>query len=154
MVNKLLVQVPPPPLLLAPPRIRTPIVSFGQGASVLGAARCQHKCYDVAVPSAGASEQRVHYEDHLVNALWGNHLWPFSGIIRISQHTLYAKYRGSKVAYKEKISLQQIVKTHRVARLEASKLSLDNRLTDCGGVVSLTCRPPLTPRKIAGNYFF
>jgi hypothetical protein len=38
---------------------------------------------------------------------------------------------------------------------EMSRLShfLDNRLTDGGKAVSLTCRPPFTPRKIAGTHF-
>jgi hypothetical protein len=30
---------------------------------------------------------------------------------------------------------------------------LDNRLTDGGKVVSLTYRPPFTPRKISGTHF-
>jgi hypothetical protein len=30
---------------------------------------------------------------------------------------------------------------------------LDNRLTDAGEVVSLTRRPPFTPRKIPGTHF-
>jgi hypothetical protein len=38
---------------------------------------------------------------------------------------------------------------------ETSRLShfLDNQLTDGGEVVSLTCRPPFTPRKIPGTHF-
>jgi hypothetical protein len=38
---------------------------------------------------------------------------------------------------------------------ETSRLShfLDNWLTDGGEVVSLTCRPPFTPRKIPGAHF-
>jgi hypothetical protein len=30
---------------------------------------------------------------------------------------------------------------------------LDNRLTDGGEVISLTCLPPITPRKIPGTHF-
>jgi hypothetical protein len=30
---------------------------------------------------------------------------------------------------------------------------LDNRLIDRGESVSLTCRPPFTPKKIPGTYF-
>jgi hypothetical protein len=38
---------------------------------------------------------------------------------------------------------------------ETSRLPqfLDNRLTEGGKVVSLTCRPPFTPRKIPGTHF-
>ena len=38
---------------------------------------------------------------------------------------------------------------------ETSRLQhfLDNRLTDDGDVVSLTRRPPFTPRKIPGTHF-
>jgi hypothetical protein len=38
---------------------------------------------------------------------------------------------------------------------ETSRLPhfLDNRLTDSGEVVSLTRRPPFTPRKIPGTHF-
>jgi hypothetical protein len=37
--------------------------------------------------------------------------------------------------------------------VEAPTLSLDNRLTDGGEVVSLTRRPPYIPRKISGTHF-
>jgi hypothetical protein len=39
---------------------------------------------------------------------------------------------------------------------EASRLPrfLDNQLTDGGEVVSLTRRPPFTPRKIPGTHFY
>jgi hypothetical protein len=36
---------------------------------------------------------------------------------------------------------------------EAPIFFLDNRLTDCGEVVSLMRRPPFTPRKIPGTHF-
>jgi hypothetical protein len=37
--------------------------------------------------------------------------------------------------------------------VEAPTFSLDNRLKDGGEVVSLTCPPPFTPRKIPGTHY-
>jgi hypothetical protein len=42
---------------------------------------------------------------------------------------------------------------HRVARRQGSHISLHNWLTDGSEVVSLTHRPPFTPRKIPGTHF-
>jgi hypothetical protein len=44
------------------------------------------------------------------------------------------------------------VKAHRIVGLELLHL-LDNRLTDGGETVSLTRRPPFTPRKVLGTHF-
>jgi hypothetical protein len=42
----------------------------------------------------------------------------------------------------------------RLQGCETSKLDfLENRLTDGGEVVSLTCRPPFTAKKIYGTHF-
>jgi hypothetical protein len=46
----------------------------------------------------------------------------------------------------------QAVETHRVVKLQGSHI-LDTRLTDSGEVVSLTCRPSFTPRKIPVSHF-
>jgi hypothetical protein len=48
---------------------------------------------------------------------------------------------------KVKLSLLQAVEAHRVARCRNFHIHLDNRLTDGGEVVSLTCRPPFTPQE-------
>jgi hypothetical protein len=46
-------------------------------------------------------------------------------------------------------SMSQVVEAHRVVRR-----FLDNLLTDGGVTVSLTRRPPFTPRKIPGTNFY
>jgi hypothetical protein len=42
----------------------------------------------------------------------------------------------------------QAVEAHKVVRLQAFHIILDNRLTNVGNVFSLMRRQPLTPRKI------
>jgi hypothetical protein len=44
------------------------------------------------------------------------------------------------------------MEAHRVVRRRGSYIFLDNRLTDGGGVVSLTRQPPFTTRKIPGTH--
>jgi hypothetical protein len=48
----------------------------------------------------------------------------------------------------KKLSLKQALEAHMVVRRRGSHIFLDNRLTDDGEVVSLTSRPPFTPRMI------
>jgi hypothetical protein len=52
-----------------------------------------------------------------------------------------------------KVEVRVAVEALRVVRRPGSHIFLDNRLTDGGEVVSLTHRPPFTPRKMPGTHF-
>jgi hypothetical protein len=49
------------------------------------------------------------------------------------------------------LSLYQAVKAHTAVGRRGSHIFLHNQLTDGGEAVSLTCRPPFTPRRLRGT---